>query len=740
MGLKTVKLSFLFNFFGNDYFSLVAFLQACLLYLFYRWCYAIYLGHMSQQKLNLDKTDEFGEDFEITATDSTTFPPTYLVIRVHPASKEEAVKWLVGKIRGKKLLGGAELVVLRKPYDEDGLEFHVSASPIKFLEIAEEMELVKRDKHGQMREFTVNDLENFLVDGMNVDDFLTSAERQAIIRHELENIRALPTDIHVPGYPFYSMCEGQSVLHKCIQCGIISSIYALHDQEHLKKLGRSWYRSVFQKQPLDEIKIYFGESIALYFTFLGFYTTALLFPTFLGFVQLLVSIETLPVFCIFNVIWVTVFLEMWRRKSNELAYKWGTIGMTSLGEPRANFRGQMGKDPITGKLCPQYPRYKTYLKMYCVSFPIVIACLVGAYIIMLISFWMEDQIKYNPETWSQDLLLLPSVLYTALVYVMNCYYRKLATFLTEWENHRTQSQFDRHRVTKLILFEFVNNFMSLFYIAFIIQDMEMLRSQVATMLIILQAINHMQEAVLPLLINVGFAKISQWKNGWKNTRQTKSKQKAFEDSRYSREFLETIPAIDPSDSRLNQAEQEGQLEIYEETYDDYLEMFIQFGYVVLFSSVYPAAALWAVINNVLEIRADAFRLCLVHQRPISRKVKDIGAWQRAFEVIGGLSIMTNCGLLCLSPHIRSRMAHKTDLEYILTFIFLEHILLGIRYLLHIAIPDKPEWVRVELAKKSYESRQALKHEKALKSKRYLTRRFNTVHSKHPISGPALGNK
>ena len=53
------------------------------------------------------------------------------------------------------------------------------------------------------------------------------------------------------------------------------------------------------------------------------------------------------------------------------------------------------------------------------------------------------------------------------------YYRALILFFTE--NHRTQSQFDRHRVTKLVLFEFVNNFMSLFYIAFIIQDMEMLR-------------------------------------------------------------------------------------------------------------------------------------------------------------------------------------------------------------------------------------------------------------------------
>lgn len=68
------------------------------------------------------------------------------------------------------------------------------------------------------------------------------------------------------------------------------------------------------------------------------------------------------------------------------------------------------------------------------------------------------------------------------------------------ENHRTQSQYDRHRVTKLVLFEFVNNFVCLFYIAFYIQDMEMLRSQLQTMLIISQAINNFQETVQPLAI------------------------------------------------------------------------------------------------------------------------------------------------------------------------------------------------------------------------------------------------
>jgi hypothetical protein len=44
------------------------------------------------------------------------------------------------------------------------------------------------------------------------------------------------------------------------------------------------------------------------------------------------------------------------------------------------------------------------------------------------------------------------------------------------------------------------------------------------------------------------------------------------------------------------------------TYDDYLELYIQFGYVVLFSSVAPFAAFWALFNNFFEIRLDAYKV------------------------------------------------------------------------------------------------------------------------------------
>lgn len=56
-----------------------------------------------------------------------------------------------------------------------------------------------------------------------------------------------------------------------------------------------------------------------------------------------------------------------------------------------------------------------------------------------------------------------------LVKAMNHNYLHLAHFLSEWENHRTQEQFERAVVSKLVLFEFVNTFLALFYIAFYLQ-------------------------------------------------------------------------------------------------------------------------------------------------------------------------------------------------------------------------------------------------------------------------------
>merc|ERR550539_1152584 len=129
---------------------------------------------------------------------------------------------------------------------------------------------------------------------------------------------------------------------------------------------------------------------------------------------------------------------------------------------------------------------------------------------MLLSFqadiwivnWLKDQEtgKFPTDIITTALTFVPSVLCSALVFVMNLYYLHLAHHLTEWENHRTQEQFERYVVVKLILFEFVNTFLSLFYIAFYMQDVQMLKSQVQTMLIVLQLVNQLQETILPVFL------------------------------------------------------------------------------------------------------------------------------------------------------------------------------------------------------------------------------------------------
>lgn len=44
---------------------------------------------------------------------------------------------------------------------------------------------------------------------------------------------------------------------------------------------------------------------------------------------------------------------------------------------------------------------------------------------------------------------------------------------------------------------------------------------------------------------------------------------------------------------------------YESTYDDFMEVWLQFGHVFLFSSVYPLAGLFALMNNIFEIKVRA---------------------------------------------------------------------------------------------------------------------------------------
>ena len=80
---------------------------------------------------------------------------------------------------------------------------------------------------------------------------------------------------------------------------------------------------------LDNIKSYFGENIALYFYFLDFYTKYLLLPAVIGLCHYLFFVDNNKAdnvwFAILNLIWTTIFLELWKRKSCYLIFDWGRL-------------------------------------------------------------------------------------------------------------------------------------------------------------------------------------------------------------------------------------------------------------------------------------------------------------------------------------------------------------------------------------------------------------------------------
>lgn len=50
------------------------------------------------------------------------------------------------------------------------------------------------------------------------------------------------------------------------------------------------------------------------------------------------------------------------------------------------------------------------------------------------------------------------------------------------------------------------------------------------------------------------------------------------------------------------------------------------------------AAFWALLNNVIELRTDAFKMCRIFQRPFAEPANSIGAWQVSISLLSSRHI------------------------------------------------------------------------------------------------------
>lgn len=100
----------------------------------------------------------------------------------------------------------------------------------------------------------------------------------------------------------------------------------------------------------------------------------------------------------FSVLWSTVVMELWKRRSSTQSYRWGTLHLAErFAEPRPGFQGNLGVNPVTGRVEPLFPEWQRDLIIAAVSLPVVGAFL-GAR-----ALWAKSIFKGEPLVFTRRL-------------------------------------------------------------------------------------------------------------------------------------------------------------------------------------------------------------------------------------------------------------------------------------------------------------------------------------------------
>jgi anoctamin-1 len=78
---------------------------------------------------------------------------------------------------------------------------------------------------------------------------------------------------------------------------------------------------------------------------------------------------------------------------------------------------------------------------------------------------------------------------------------------------------------------------------------------------------------------------------------------------------------------------------------------IQYGFVTIFVVAFPLAPLFALINNVFEMRLDAKKFLAFYRRPVPKRVSDIGVWYNIMHILGKLSVLASAFIIAFSSNV-----------------------------------------------------------------------------------------
>ncbi|XP_067855516.1 anoctamin-6 isoform X2 [Heptranchias perlo] len=560
------------------------------------------------------------------------------------------------------------------------------------------------------------------------DAFFTPATRSRIVKYILnrcEYKRGKPSKFGITKLLDSKTYKAAYNLHDC-KFNLKSSDPSCPNERYL--LYKEWAhpKNFYKLQPLDLIRKYFGEKIGIYFAWLGFYTGMLAIAGFTGLICFIFGILTRDdstwsqevcdpaiggsiimcpqcdrectywrlnitcqssrklaifdnhgtlVYAIFMGIWVTVFLEFWKRRQAELEYEWDTVELEQEEPCRPEYEAKCTiprKNPITQEeeMVPHSACEKCML-IFCVGSTVIfwislIIASVVAIIVYRLAVFFEFSVNLG-KAMDNDLeplkdYLTPqiatsvtaSLINFVFIMILNILYERVAIWITDFELPRTQTDYENSLTLKMFLFQFVNYYSSCFYIAFFkgkvvgypgkpVYWLGRFRNEecdpggclveLSTQLLIVmggKAIwNNVQEILIPWLKNLI--------------------------GRYCTKSSENV---------LPRWEQDYQLQPISKLglFYEYLEMVIQFGFATIFVASFPLAPLLALINNIIEIRVDAWKMTTQYRRIIPAKAQDIGAWLPILHGVAVFAAVTNALIIAFTSDMIPRLVYYWTLS------------------------------------------------------------------------------
>ncbi|XP_011495635.1 PREDICTED: anoctamin-4 [Ceratosolen solmsi marchali] len=476
-----------------------------------------------------------------------------------------------------------------------------------------------------------------------------------------------------------------------------------------------WYK----KQPLWLIRRYFGEKVALYFAWLGFYTRALYPPAIVGLLcffyglgsmegadnipsneicdfKLSGNITLCPLcdkacpytrlgdsclfarltylfdnpstvfFAIFMSFWATTFLEMWKRKQAVLAWEWDLQNGEGDEEPRPEFEASVKTfriNPVTREREPYLPVWSRTMRyvatgsivffMICVVLGAVLGTIIYRISLVAVFHGGGHFLKRHAKIFTS---LTAAFINLIIIMILTRIYQKLARWMVNMENPRTQTEYEASFTFKIFLFEFVNFYSSLIYIAFFkgrfyvhpgdaesrssefyriktdVCDASGCLSEVCIQLAIImigkQVFNNFVEILSPKMWN-------WWR---KRTHVAATKDQSRPYTSWEQDY---------------QLQDPGRLALF----DEYLEMIIQYGFVTLFVAAFPLAPLFALLNNIAEIRLDAYKMVKEARRPLAERVEDIGAWYGILKGVTYAAVVSNAFVIAYTSDFIPRSVY-----------------------------------------------------------------------------------